>query len=67
MMNLSILGAVALGALTVVGFQESERKLELGAPAPEISSKTWFNHIGRPLSLENLRGNAVLLEFWATW
>lgn len=41
--------------------------LELGVQAPEIGAKTWFNHVGRPLTLENLRGQAVMLEFWATW
>ncbi len=38
-----------------------------GDPAPAIDAKTWFNHIGRPLTLDNLGGNAVLVEFWATW
>jgi hypothetical protein len=67
MKNLLTVGAVALSAFAVVGFHEPEMKLQIGGPAPEISSKTWFNHIGRPLTLENLRGSAVLIEFWATW
>jgi len=33
--------------------------------APEISIKTWIN--GGPVALEALRGQVVLLEFWATW
>lgn len=37
----------------------------IGEPAPEILVRHWFN--SRPLSLESLRGSAVLLEFWATW
>ena len=32
-----------------------------------IESKAWFNHIGQPISIETLRGRAVLVEIWATW
>ena len=39
---------------------------EAGQPAPEISAKEWVN-LKRPLTLANLRGKVVLLEFWATW
>lgn len=34
-------------------------------PAPEIAVQEWLN--GQPLSLVDLRGKVVLLEFWATW
>jgi thiol-disulfide isomerase/thioredoxin len=37
----------------------------LGQPAPEISVKEWIN--GEPATLADLRGQVVLLEFWATW
>jgi thiol-disulfide isomerase/thioredoxin len=37
----------------------------LGQPAPEIIIKEWIN--SAPLSLMDLRGRVVLLEFWATW
>ena len=37
----------------------------LGKLAPEISVKDWI--IGKPLTLAELRGQVVLLEFWATW
>lgn len=40
---------------------------ELGKPAPEISAKNWLNQLGTDPTLANLRGQAVLLEFWATW
>lgn len=36
-----------------------------GQPAPEISIETWIN--SEPTSLTDLRGQVVLLEFWATW
>ena len=37
----------------------------IGEPAPEILIKHWIN--SAPLSLEDLRGRVLLLEFWATW
>jgi len=37
----------------------------LGQPAPEISVKEWIS--GEPATLQGLRGQVVLLEFWATW
>lgn len=37
----------------------------LGSEAPEISIRDWLR--GGPASLNELRGNVVLLEFWATW
>jgi len=37
----------------------------LGQPAPEISVKEWIS--GEPATLATLRGQVVLLEFWATW
>lgn len=37
----------------------------VGQPAPEIAVAEWIN--GEPVSLEDLRGQVVLLEFWATW
>jgi len=43
---------------------QSRLKL-LGQPAPEISVKEWI--IGKPTTLADLRGQVVLLEFWATW
>lgn len=34
-------------------------------PAPEIDVKEWLR--GEPATLASLRGQVVLLEFWATW
>ena len=36
----------------------------IGKPAPELTGATLD---GRPLALSSLRGNVVLLDFWATW
>jgi thiol-disulfide isomerase/thioredoxin len=37
----------------------------IGQTAPEISVKTWIK--GVPVTLKDLAGRVVLLEFWATW
>ena len=37
-----------------------------GAVAPEIAAKDWLNQSTAP-TLTALRGQAVLVEFWATW
>ncbi|HYE65023.1 MAG TPA: TlpA disulfide reductase family protein [Pyrinomonadaceae bacterium] len=37
----------------------------IGQTAPEISVKHWIN--SDPITLTDLRGYVVLLEFWATW
>ena len=37
----------------------------IGQIAPDISIKTWIN--AGPVTLEALRAQVVLLEFWATW
>jgi thiol-disulfide isomerase/thioredoxin len=37
----------------------------IGEPAPEISVDAWVQ--GGPLNLAGLRGQVILLEFWATW
>ena len=40
---------------------------EVGKAAPEIDGKAWLNHLGTDPNLASLRGQAVLIEFWATW
>lgn len=37
----------------------------IGEPAPELFAETWLN--SRPLKLKDLRGKAVVIDFWATW
>ena len=37
----------------------------IGKPAPELFAETWLN--SRPLKLKDLRGKAVVIDFWATW
>ncbi len=38
----------------------------LGAPPPEVAAASWLN-TDSPQTLEKLRGQVVLIEFWATW
>jgi hypothetical protein len=69
MKPIPVFAAVALAA-TGLAFEAAAPKgggPEVGKPAPEISAKSWLNHLGTDPSLANLRGQAVLLEFWATW
>ncbi|NIM11477.1 MAG: redoxin domain-containing protein [Candidatus Aminicenantes bacterium] len=37
----------------------------IGAPAPELPAETWINC--EPLNLEDLKGKAVVIVFWAPW
>lgn len=36
-------------------------------PLPELDVPEWVNTDGKPISIESLRGKAVVIEFWATW
>ena len=37
----------------------------IGQPAPDLAMQEWLNT--DPLTLRDLKGQVVLLEFWATW
>ena len=37
----------------------------LGKPAPEVNLRMWL--VGDTVALADLRGQVVMLEFWATW
>lgn len=44
------------------------RQAPPAAPAlPEINAARWLNTDVNPVTLANLRGKVVVLEFWATW
>lgn len=42
-----------------------KRMKMIGAPAPELPAETWIN--GEPLNLEDCKGKAVVIVFWAPW
>jgi thiol-disulfide isomerase/thioredoxin len=54
----------AAGGLIQIRDRATQIEL-IGREAPEISIKSWIN--SAPLTLADLRGRVVLLEFWATW
>ena len=43
---------------------ESYGKIAIGSEAPDFTLKT---NKGKPLALSSLRGNIVLIDFWASW
>lgn len=61
-------GIMAIIALLAFGFTTNPRVMEsplIGKPAPAFSV-TGMN-TGEPLSLAELRGTPVVLNFWASW
>lgn len=44
--------------------KQSREKIKVGAPAPNITAKS---PDGKEYSLEDLKGQVVLLDFWASW
>jgi hypothetical protein len=60
--------ALALTALTAFALPRlGGGGPEVGKPPPEIDGKAWLNNLGGTPTLASLHGQAVLLEFWATW
>ncbi|CAN5180958.1 TlpA disulfide reductase family protein [soil metagenome] len=62
----SAAAALVLGGLLLAGWLVRDRFLpvEVGTEAPEFEA---VDMAGRPVSLEQLRGQVVLLNVWATW
>jgi len=52
-----------LSVLSGVGCKKSSEQM-VGSPAPDFTLKSID---GRAVSLSSLRGQVVLIEFWATW
>jgi thiol-disulfide isomerase/thioredoxin len=38
-----------------------------GKPAPPLQVEGWVNTDGKPLTLANLKGKVVVLDFWGVW
>jgi hypothetical protein len=60
--GLAVLAAVAGSGLAWPPFTESQRSPQVGQVAPEITGGPWLN--SAPLSLAELRGRVVFVEFW---
>jgi hypothetical protein len=60
-----MLGGLAL-ALTFPALRAPQSPAA-GEPAAEFEVGDWLNHMGAAPTLSELRGKAVLIEFWATW
>jgi cytochrome c biogenesis protein CcmG/thiol:disulfide interchange protein DsbE len=56
--------ALALLALLGVSMRDASRELEAGGPAPDFRLRTFD---GSELSLSDMRGKVVVLNFWASW
>ena len=56
-----VFGLMTITALGVSSGTASDTNW-IGKPAPELAAGEWIN--SRPLSLKELRGKVVLLEFW---
>ncbi len=68
MKGTSAFAALALTALTASASPRvGGGGPEVGQPPPEIDGQTWLNYVGAAPTLASFRGQAVLLEFWATW
>ncbi|MBX9791075.1 MAG: TlpA family protein disulfide reductase [Pirellulales bacterium] len=48
-----------------LGALDEKPPLEIGQQAPPLSIARWLD--GQPRSLADLRGQVVVLDFWATW
>jgi thiol-disulfide isomerase/thioredoxin len=61
-----VLSALLLGTMLYLGVQEGRvaAPIEVGASAPPFRMP---RYLGGSLSLDELRGKIVLLDFWATW
>ena len=49
-------------AVLMFGLRSAQGLPPEGAPAPAIAGQTWIN--SPPLTLQDLRGRVVLVEFW---
>src|SRR5688572_23927954 len=57
-------GAKDAAKVAAAGGAEGDAKGLVGAPAPALELKDLED---KPVKLEDLKGNVVVLDFWATW
>ncbi|MBF0567094.1 MAG: TlpA family protein disulfide reductase [Nitrospirae bacterium] len=64
LLMLLLLGAAAVVQLSSNGVKARSRELTEGSGAPGF---TVYDKSGKAVSLEQLKGKVVVLNFWATW
>jgi hypothetical protein len=62
MLKLFFILGIALSAVTV---PSGDKTAAAGAKVPEFNATKWYNTA--PLTLEDLKGKAVLLQVFRTW
>lgn len=65
MKAIRVLVFVGLLIVVAVQFRTCLRPAMTGQPAPELSASQWWN--SSPLTMQQLQGKLVLLDFWAVW
>jgi hypothetical protein len=61
----TLLASLALGALAYCAGAPPVAALDVGDPAPEFQPVKWYQ--SPPLTMEQLRGKAVLIVVFRTW
>jgi hypothetical protein len=56
------LATVALTVIMLTGAVGLAAEIPIGRPAPELAGGAWIN--SEPLTMPQLRGRVVLLDFW---
>ncbi len=70
---LTLVTLLALGSSPIRGEdanlkREQDLSAKEGKPAPALQVAGWMNTPGNtPLTLEQLRGKVVVIDFWGTW
>lgn len=55
---------LCMAAIGVIGFSLAAQAKELSGPAPQFTAKTLD---GKSVSLRELKGKVVMINFWASW
>ncbi len=61
--------ALIVGLLAAMAAPAAAQDIAVGKKAPEITAEHWMNLPKgmSSISLKQLKGKVVMIEFWATW